>query len=167
MLTPCGKVICMNDLLLNYDRPSMPNLKRILIVEDNVDDETLLRRQLKKAGLEKQIDVFHDGGKALEYLSNSRFQCEELAAVFLDLCLPTIHGLKILEAIRSSERLKHLPVIIMTSSNSPEELNRCKELGVLSCVGKPLTLASFSKAFADCFHVRRTTAEPAPLTFAS
>ena len=133
----------------------MTTLKRILIIEDNPDDEALLLRQLKKAQLDRHIRVIHDGGRAVDYLKNERFKCEELAAVFLDLRLPTIDGLKILEVIRSEERLRDLSVIVMTSSNSPEELEKCRVLGVYSFVQKPLTFSSFAKAFADTFHARR------------
>jgi CheY-like chemotaxis protein len=130
--------------------------RQILIIEDNRDDEALLLRQLKKAELERHIHVIHDGGKALTYLKNERLKSEDLAAIFLDLNLPTTSGLIILEAIRSSQRLQDLPIIIMTSSNSPEDLERCRTLGVSCFVQKPLTFSSFAKAFADTFHARRT-----------
>ena len=126
------------------------------MIEDNPDDEALLMRQLKRAELEKHVKVIHDGGKALDYLTDERSRCEDLAAVFLDLKLPTLGGLKILEAIRADDRLRDLPVIVMTSSNAPEELEKCRELGVSCYVSKPLTFSSFAKAFADTFHARRT-----------
>ena len=137
----------------------MKSEKRILIIEDNRDDEALLLRQLKKAGLEQHVLVKHDGAKALGYLTNERFHCEDLAAVFLDLKLPTLGGLEILETLRSIPRLSDLSVIVMTSSNSPEELEQCRKLGVSCFVQKPLTFSSFAKAFADTFHARRVGAE--------
>ena len=137
----------------------MNNERRILIIEDNPDDEELLMLQLRKAGLERHIQAIHDGRKALEFLTDEQTKCEEVAAVFLDLKLPRVHGLKILEAIRNDERLRNLPVIVMTSSNLPEELEKCRELGVSCYVQKPLTFSSFAKAFADSFHAHRTMAE--------
>jgi two-component system, response regulator len=134
----------------------MKNMRHILMIEDNPDDEALLLRQLKKAKIERHIKIIHDGGKALEYLMDERFKCEDLAAIFLDLNLPTIDGLKILEAIRSESRLQKLPVIVMTSSNSPEELEKCRELGVSSYVNKPVTFSSFAKAFADSVYLSRS-----------
>jgi two-component system response regulator len=134
--------------------------RRILIIEDNPDDEALLLRQLKKAELDRHIRVIPDGGKALTYLLNTKYQCEELAAVFLDLKLPTLSGLNILETIRFTERLENLAVIVMTSSNEPDELARCKELGVSCFVEKPLTFSSFAKAFADTFHAQRMYIAP-------
>jgi two-component system, response regulator len=127
------------------------------MIEDNSDDEALLLRQLKKAKLERHIRVIHDGGKALEYLMDERFKCEDLAAIFLDLRLPTIDGLRILEAIKSEGRLQNVPVVVMTSSNAPEELEKCHELGVSSYINKPVTFSSFAKAFADTFQNRRVS----------
>jgi two-component system, response regulator len=126
------------------------------MIEDNPDDEALLLRQLKKAELDEHIQVIHDGAKALAYLTTERNKCEDLAAVFLDLKLPSLSGLKILEAVRGDERLRNIPVIVMTSSNNPEELDRCRELGVSCYVSKPMTFSSFAKAFADTYHARRT-----------
>ena len=105
-------------------------MPRILIVEDNPDDEVLLMRQLRKAELHEHVKAIHDGGKALAYLTGESCPIKELLAVFLDLKLPIISGLQLLEAIRSDERIKNLPVIVMTSSNDPKHLERCCELGV-------------------------------------
>ncbi len=127
------------------------------MIEDNSDDEALLLRQLKKAKIERHIKVIHDGGKALEYLMDERFKCEDLAAIFLDLKLPTIDGLRILEAIRAESRFHKVPVIVMTSSNGPEELEKCRELGVSAYVNKPVTFSSFAKAFADSFENMRVS----------
>jgi two-component system, response regulator len=135
----------------------MKSPRQILMIEDNNDDEALLLRQLKKAKLERHIRVIHDGGKALEYLMDERFQCDDLAAIFLDLRLPSIDGLRILEAIKSEGRLQNVPVVVMTSSNSPEELEKCRELGVSSYINKPVTFSSFAKAFADTFQTKRVS----------
>jgi two-component system, response regulator len=131
---------------------------KILIVEDNSDDEVLLMRQLKKAELDEHIHTIRDGRKALSFLSDGK---NELTAIFLDLKLPNVGGLQILETLRKKDHCKNIPIIVMTSSNSPEELDRCRELGVASYVQKPLTFSSFAKAFADTFHARQTGQLPA------
>lgn len=141
----------------------MKTFPRILIVEDNPDDEALLMRQLRKAELHEHVKAIHDGGKAFAYLTDERYPCDNLAAIFLDLQLPTLSGLQLLEAIRTDERIGHLPVIVMTSSNNPADLERCRELGVSCFVQKPLTFASFAKAFADTFHAQRDASNPRPL----
>jgi two-component system, response regulator len=127
---------------------------KILIVEDNSDDEMLLLRQLKKANLEQHIKVIRDGRKALGYLTEAGANGDHLAAVFLDLRLPAVDGLQVLQAIREDERLRILPVVVMTSSNDPDEMEKCRKLGVSCYVQKPLTFSSFVKAFADVFRAR-------------
>lgn len=127
---------------------------RILIVEDNPDDEILLLRQLQKAKLDSQVKIIADGRTALEFLRDESGKSEDLVAVFLDLQLPRVSGLQLLEAIRSQERTKHLPVVLMTSSNAPRETNRGRELGA-AFVTKPVTFSSFTKAVADSFHSQR------------
>ena len=125
-----------------------------MIVEDNPVDEALLMRQLKKAGLHEHVRAIHNGKKALSYLTTKVEISENLAAIFLDLNLPGLSGLQLLESIRRNDRISDIPVIVMTSSNSPDELDRCKVLGVANYVQKPLTFSSFAKAFADTFHAR-------------
>src|ERR1700761_2257203 len=119
---------------------------RILIIEDNPDDEALLMRQLSKAELAEHVKAIRDGKSALEYIADKRNLAETLAAIFLDLKLPRLNGLKLLEAIRADDRTTNIPVIVMTSSNSPQELEACRILGVSCFVSKPLTLSSFAKA---------------------
>ena len=133
----------------------MKSLTRILIIEDNPDDEALVLRELKKADMDEHVLVIRDGAKALRFLSAENFASEEFAAVFLDLKLPNVSGLKVLETIRDHERTRALAVIVMTSSNSPEELDRCRQLGVSCYVSKPLTFSSFAKAFADSFQEKQ------------
>ncbi len=125
---------------------------RILIVEDNADDEILLLRQLKQSHLHQQVRVISDGGVALDYLTDAQSESEGLIAVFLDLNLPTVTGLQLLEGIRANERTRHLPVILMATSNTPDDLNRCRELGVSAFVNKPISFTAFTKAVADTFH---------------
>lgn len=122
---------------------------RVLIVEDNSDDEALLLRQLTKAGFAKNVRVIHNGKHALKFLHSGE---HDLIAVFLDLHLPEVNGLEILEKVRGHEHLKTLPVIVMTSSNHPDEIARCHRLGVNGFVQKPITFSTFSKAIADTFH---------------
>jgi CheY-like chemotaxis protein len=141
----------------------MKTTPRILIVEDNPDDEALLMRQLKKAELHEHVKAIHDGAKALSYLTDERNPAENLAALFLDLQLPKLSGLQLLEAIRSDERIQHIPIIVMTSSNDPKDLEKCRELGVSCFVQKPLTFTSFAKAFADTFQAQREAGFIQPL----
>ena len=130
----------------------MSDAPRILVIEDNADDVALLMRQLRKADLAEHVKTFIDGMEAFEYLVDNPGVAGSLAAIFLDLKLPRLSGLKLLQAIRANDRTASVPVIVMTSSNAPEDLDQCRAHGVISFVPKPLTLSSFAKAFADTFH---------------
>jgi CheY-like chemotaxis protein len=132
----------------------------VLIIEDNLDDEMMLMHMLQKARLDGHIEVVRDGKQALEHLTRDEAKVENLIALFLDLNIPTINGLQLLAMIRADDRLLHLPVIVMTSSNSPQDLHECKRLRVASYVAKPLALATFTKAIADIFHMPSTTRKP-------
>ncbi len=130
---------------------------RILVIEDNADDMELLMRELRKASMDQHVKAFADGMDALEYFGERGDLCANLVAIFLDLKLPRLDGLALLKAIRAKDHLAAIPVIVMTSSNSPDDLDLCKKLGVFSFVPKPLTISSFAKAFADTFHLPRST----------
>ena len=125
---------------------------KILIVEDNPDDEALLMRQLEKADLHTQVKVIPDGGQALAYLMNEEHRGENLVAIFLDMKLPTLNGVQLLRAIRTLDRLSHLPVILITASTDLKEIERCRALGISAFVPKPVTFATFAHAVADTFH---------------
>jgi CheY-like chemotaxis protein len=133
---------------------------RILIVEDNPDDEALLMRQLQKAHLDQHVKVIGDGRAALEYLTDTNAQCEELVAIFLDLSLPSMSGLLLLEKVRAHDRIGHLPIIVMTSSNASRDLEQCQKLGVSCYLQKPITITTFTKAIADSFHAPLTKTGP-------
>lgn len=134
----------------------------ILIVEDNPDDEALLMRQLNKAGLGQHVKVIDDGKVAIDFLTAPDAPISELIAIFLDLRLPHMSGLQVLEKIRANDPTKNLPVIVMTSSNAPTDLEKCKKLGVSCYVQKPVTFTTFTKAVADSFHVPSTATGPMP-----
>jgi CheY-like chemotaxis protein len=140
---------------------------RILIIEDNPDDEELLLHQLRKAHLDQHVKVISDGRSAIEYLRETGSRNEEIIALFLDLHLPIVSGLQVLEQVRLNEQTSDLPVIVVTSSNSPEDLEKCHRLGVSCYVQKPITLTTFSKAIADSFNASRSMIDPTSLRMTS
>jgi len=131
------------------------NPVRVVVIEDNVDDRDLLLRQLRKSGMDSHVKFIANGQEALDFLINpdDPASVEELIAVFLDLKLPSLNGLDLLRHIRSNDRLRNLPVIVMTSSNNPEDMEECRRLKVTSYVSKPVSFTTFSKAVADVFHL--------------
>src|ERR1041384_3787098 len=110
---------------------------KILHVEDNPDDVMLVGLAFKKAMANVQLEVATDGEKALAALGNSS---PRPACVLLDVKLPSISGFEILAWIRNQPRLKRLPVIMLTSSVLPADINRAYDLGANSYLVKPLEL---------------------------
>ena len=130
----------------------MTGIKTILLVEDNPQDERLILRSLRKVNLANQVDVARDGQQALDYLF-----CEgEFAGrsaglptvVLLDINLPRVNGLEVLERVRANERTRHLPVVILTSSDEEQDRWLSYEHLANSFVRKPLEFAEFAEAVA-------------------
>jgi len=125
--------------------------KRILLVEDNPDDEALTLRALKANNVCNQVDVARDGAEAIDYLfgtgAYSRHRTDNLPEVILlDLKLPKLDGLEILQRIRSDERTKLIPVVILTSSKEESDLIKGYEKGANSYVRKPVDFDQFCEA---------------------
>jgi CheY-like chemotaxis protein len=123
-------------------------VKTILLVEDNSQDEMLTLRALRKINLVNQIDVVRDGQQALDYL----FREGEFAArggpslpavVLLDINLPKVSGLEVLERLRSEARTRMLPVVILTSSDEERDRIRGYGHGANSFVRKPVEPSEF------------------------
>jgi two-component system response regulator len=123
----------------------------ILLVEDNPTDEGLTLRSLRKSNIMNRVVVAHDGPEALDYLFArgayaGRDATEEPQIVLLDLNLPKISGLEVLQAIRAEETTKLLPVIILTSSKEDKDLIAGYTSGANSYVVKPVDFNQFSDA---------------------
>ena len=120
-------------------QPKQLMLNRILQVEDNPDDVTLTALAFRKAGVQVPIDVATDGDEAIAALH--RCATDSLCAcVLLDIKLPTKSGLEVLTWIRSQPRLKRLPVVMLTSSLLPKDINDAYDLGANSYLVKPTNL---------------------------
>jgi DNA-binding response OmpR family regulator len=116
----------------------------IALVEDNADDEALTLRALSKHGIANEIIVLRDGVEALEYLLAPDKPLPHL--VLLDLNLPRVNGLEVLQRLRIESRTKLLPVVILTSSNEERDLINGYRLGANSYVRKPVDFVQFSEA---------------------
>lgn len=117
--------------------------RTILIVEDDPDDEVLTIRALKRAGVANEFTVARDGEEALLLLAEAKYLPQ---LVLLDLKLPKIGGLEVLEKIRSNERTRLLPVVILTSSTEEPDVQSAYSLGANSFVSKPVEFVQFAEA---------------------
>jgi len=125
------------------------NHGKILLVEDNPDDVALTLRALKSHNITNEVIVAQDGVQAIDYLFGSKEQrapTDLPAVVLLDLKLPKINGMEVLQRIRSEERTKVLPVVILTSSDEERDVIEGYKLGANSYVRKPVDFVEFTKA---------------------
>ena len=122
--------------------------KFILLVEDNPDDEALTVRALRKNNIVNEVVVMRDGAEALDYLFGSgafaeRDLSDMPAVILLDLRLPKIDGLEVLQRLRADDRTKLLPVVILTSSKEEKDLINGYLHGANSYIRKPVDFSEF------------------------
>ena len=119
--------------------------RRILLVEDNPDDAELTVSVIREHGVDADIVVVEDGVDALAYLGvDGEAASEELPDLLLvDLKLPRMGGLELLQRLRSEDRTRHLPVVILTSSIEDEDVASSYALGANSYVRKPVDYDEF------------------------
>ena len=122
--------------------------KTILLVEDNPDDVRLTRRSFKENHIMNELIVATDGAEALDYLLKTADDPDGLlpAVTLLDLNLPKIDGLELLQRIRTHPKLKRLPIVVLTSSKEQIDLVRSYELGANSYIQKPVEFDDFNRA---------------------
>jgi DNA-binding response OmpR family regulator len=121
--------------------------RSILLVEDNPDDEQLAVRALKKNNIVNDIIVVRDGQEALDYLLDENNPLPSL--VLLDLKLPKVSGLEVLQKVRSVERTQILPIVILTTSKEEQDLFDGYRLGCNSYIRKPVDFAQFTEAMRN------------------
>ena len=129
-------------------KPLAQPIVRVVVVEDDEDDRELLLNQLSKSKIDHHVKFLADGKEALTFLSSLPHPepfCD-LIAIFLDLKLPGMSGIRLLSEIRKTPRVQNTPVIIMTSSLDPKDFEACQVLKVAAFIPKPVTFELFSKA---------------------
>ncbi|OFX29322.1 MAG: two-component system response regulator [Armatimonadetes bacterium RBG_16_67_12] len=128
-----------------------PDEVEILLVEDNPDDAELTIRALKRHNLANRLHHVKDGVEALDFLfARNAYASRDVNArpkvVVLDLKLPKLGGLEVLEAMRSDARTRYIPVVVLTSSQEERDLVNSYRLGANSYVAKPVEFGAFAEA---------------------
>lgn len=141
-------------------------LKPILLVEDDPRDLELTLVALERSQLANEVVILRDGADALEYLGREGEHSDRAegnpAVILLDLKLPKVNGLEVLEAVRKNPVLRSIPVVMLTSSQEETDLLRSYELGVNAYVVKPVEFKHFVSAIADLGIFWAVLNEPPP-----
>jgi DNA-binding response OmpR family regulator len=144
----------------------MGTLGRILLVEDDPNDVELTLTALDEYNLANEVVVAHNGEEALDYLyCRGPFAArarENPAVLLLDLKLPKVDGLEVLQQIRSSEKLKLIPVVVLTSSREEKDMVASYKLGVNAYVVKPVDFHEFVNAVKELGVFWAVVNEPPP-----
>jgi len=118
-----------------------PLLVSILLVEDDRGHARLIEKNLQRAGISNKIIHCDNGQKAVDFLLKERNDQDEgplQLVVLLDLILPVLDGYQVLKIIKNNERTKRIPVIILTTTDNPDEVSRCYDLGCNLYITKPI-----------------------------
>lgn len=144
----------------------MADLKPILLVEDNPKDLELTLAALEQCQLANAVITVRDGAEALDYLYNTGafadHETTDPAVVLLDLKLPKLDGLEVLERIKGDPNLRHTPVVMLTSSREERDLVKSYSLGVNAFVVKPVGFEQFFEAVRDLGMFWAVLNEPPP-----
>lgn len=133
---------------MNYDDVE------ILFAEDSIDDATLTIRALTKSGFTNKLHHVKDGAEALDFIYckgiyASRNIMEKPKLMLLDLKMPKVTGIQVLEKVKSDPNLKYIPVVILTSSKEDPDVQKCYALGANSYIVKPVDSNNFFNAIKE------------------
>ena len=141
--------------------------RSILLVEDNPDDIELTLRALKKNNIANEVIVAKDGVEALDYLFGmgahaGRDKSKMPTVILLDLKLPRMNGLEVLQRLRADKRTKLLPIVILTSSKEERDMIDGYKFGANSYIHKPVDFTKFREAVHELGRYWLVLNEPAP-----
>jgi len=131
------------------------NTVDLLLVEDNVNDAELAIRELKKHNLTNNLFHVKDGEEALEFIfatgkyKNVRDPANPPKLILLDIQMPKVSGIEVLERIKSDEHTKMIPVVILTSSKEDPDIKACYKLGANSYIVKPVNFEGFAESIKN------------------
>lgn len=126
----------------------------VLVVEDNDDDVTLIRRAFERTALPKRVEVARGGAEALRYLWGvPPFEDRERhplpQVILLDLKMPRVDGFEVLEIVKGNSRTRRIPVVVLTSSSESADVGRSYDLGANSYLVKPVAFDRLADVVAE------------------
>ncbi len=144
----------------------MSKIKRILLAEDNKNDVELTLAALQECRLANEVEVVGDGAEALDYIyQKGKFSGRDNGlpgVILLDLKMPRVDGLQVLREIKSDSKLRHIPIVMLTSSREEKDLVISYDLGVNAFVVKPVDFEQFVEAIRTLGVFWAIVNEPAP-----
>ena len=132
-----------------------PNSVEILLVEDNITDAELTIRELKKHNMANNLIHLKDGEEALDFIfatgkyANTREIQYPPKVVLLDIQMPKVNGIEVLEKIKTDPKTRSVPVVILTSSKENPDIKRCYDLGANGYIVKPVNFDAFAQAIKN------------------
>ena len=124
----------------------MSNSVRIVMIEDDLGHARLIEKNFRRANISNEISHFADGASAMDYLFSEEARLNGPILILLDLNLPDMSGTDILVRVKNDERLKRAPVVILTTTDDKQEVQRCYDLGCNVYITKPVDYESFAGA---------------------
>ena len=126
----------------------------IVLIEDNPDDAELTIRALKKGNISNNLIHLMDGAEALEFIFctgkfSNRSNNIKPKLILLDLNMPKVSGIEVLQKLKSDEHTKTIPVVVLTSSQEDPDVKTCYKLGVNSYIVKPVGFSNFTRAVSE------------------
>jgi CheY-like chemotaxis protein len=122
----------------------------IVMIEDDEGHALLIERSIRRAGVSNELIPFASGGKALNYLlgpdSSGEASAKKHLLILLDLNLPDMNGMAVLEKLKANPHTKRSPVVVLTTTEDPQEMQRCYDLGANVYVTKPVEYERFANA---------------------
>ena len=147
----------------------MSQTLNVVLVEDDEGHATLVRRNLRRAGLQSDPVHLRDGQEVLDYVYRrdrwTNRSAHDSVAMILDLNMPRLGGFEVLRRLKADRALARIPVFVLTTSDNPAEIDRCYTLGASACMVKPLDYGAFGELvhrLADFLIAARLPAEPPP-----
>ncbi|MFW6309585.1 MAG: response regulator [Prolixibacteraceae bacterium] len=123
---------------------------KIILAEDDEGHATLIKRNLKRSGLLNEIIHLKDGQETLDFLFKGKLEEDKVKDVasllLLDIKMPRVDGIEVLQKVKQDEFLKKMPVIMITTTDDPREINKCHELGCSNYITKPIDYEKFVTA---------------------